>query len=339
SFPFYLSAELMYMRNFNSVNITNWNIKPESEWSSAEHFTGADDRIIYPSDKSYQYYPGRNAVVLTNSSKGHGFIQSFTMNMRPIDNLKLMASYTHTTNTEVSGMPGSDPVSTWQGLITVDGPNFANVQCSQYVVPNKLIASADWTIPFTYKGLKRNTNISLFYSGYSFNGYSYTYSNDMNGDGINNDLMYIPRNDSEITFKTDTDRDAFWKFVEQDSYLKNHKGQYAEAYSVRNPWTHRFDLRLMEDFEFRVGASKHSIQISFDFMNFGNLINSKWGVNRTNAISNNSSILKYEGMNADRKPIFSMNKVNGEYPTQSFDYLQNNTQCWQLQFGIKYIFN
>lgn len=339
SFPFYLSAELMYMRNFNSVNITNWNIKPQNEWSSAEHFNGPDNRVIYPSDNSYQYYPGKNAVVLTNSSKGHGFIQSFTMNMRPIENLKLMASYTHTTNSEVSGMPGSDPVSTWQGLITIDGPNFANVQCSQYVVPNKLIASADWTIPFTYKGLKRNTNISLFYSGYSFNGYSYTYSNDMNQDGINNDLMYIPRDNSEINFKTDADRDAFWKYVEQDSYLKNHKGQYAEAYSVRNPWTHRFDLRLMEDFEFRVGASKHSIQISFDFMNIGNLINSKWGVNRTNAISNNSSILKYEGMTSDRKPIFSMNKVNGEYPTQSFDYLRNNTQCWQLQFGIKYIFN
>ena len=51
----------------------------------------------------------------------------------------------------------------------------------------------------------------------------------MNGDGINNDLMYIPKDDSEINFKTEEDRVAFWKFVEQDSYLKNHKGQYAEG--------------------------------------------------------------------------------------------------------------
>ncbi len=338
-FPLYVSGELIYMRNFNSVNITNWNIKPEDQWSNAEHFNGADNRVIYPSDNSYMYYPGKNAVVLTNSSKGHGFIESFTINARPIENLRLMASYTHTANSEVSGMPGSDPVSTWQGLITVDGPNLADVQCSQYVVPNKLIASADWTIPFTYNGLKRNTNISLFYSGYSFNGYSYCYSNDMNGDGINNDLMYIPRDNSEITFKTDADRDAFWAFLEQDSYLRSHKGQYAEAYSARNPWTHRFDLRIMEDFEFRVGAAKHAIQVSFDIMNIGNLINSKWGVNKTNYICNNSRPLKYEGMTADRKPVFSMNKVNGEYPTTSYDFLRENTQCWQLQLGIKYIFN
>ncbi len=338
-FPLYVSGEFIYMRNFNSVNITNWNVKPESEWSSAEHFAGADNRVIYPSDRSWQYYPGTNAVVLTNTNKGHGFIQNVTLNARPIENLNLMASYTHTTNTEVSGMPGSDPVSTWQGLITVDGPNFADVQCSQYVVPNKVIASAGWTIPFKYNGLSRNTNISLFYSGYSFNGYSYCYSNDMNGDGINNDLMYIPSTKGELNFKTEADRDAFWTFLEQDKYLSSHKGQYAEAYSARSPWTHRFDLRLMEDFEFMVGTSKHAIQIAFDFMNIGNLLNSKWGVNRTDYICNNSRVLKYEGTDENRKPIFSMNKVNGEYPTSSYDFLRSDNQCWQLQMSIKYIFN
>lgn len=339
SFPLYVSGEVMFMRNFNSVNITNWNIKPQDEWSQATRFAGPDNRIQYPSDGSYQYYPGKNAVVLTNSKKGHGWIESFTVNAKPIENLSLMASYTHTVNTEVSGMPGSDPVSTWQTLITIDGPNFADVQCSEYVVPNKVIASADWKIPFTYKGLARNTHLSLFYSGYSYNGYSYCYSNDMNGDGINNDLIYIPRTKDELNFKTEADRNAFWTFLEQDSYLSKHKGQYAEAYSTRNPWTHRFDFRIMEDFQFNVGNTKHSIQLSFDFMNIGNLFNSKWGVNRTNPVCNNSRPLKYEGTNAKNEPVYSMVKVNGEYPTQSYDYYRNNTQCWQMQVGVKYIFH
>lgn len=338
-FPLYVSGEFIYMRNFNSVNIANWNIKPESEWSDAQRFAGNDNRLIYPSDNSWLYYPGKNAVVLTNTNKGHGFIESFTVNARPIENLSIMASYTHTTNTEVSGMPGSDPVSTWQGLITVDGPNFADVQTSQYVVPNKLIASVNWKIPFTYNGLARNTNISLFYNGYSFNGYSYCYSNDMNGDGINNDLMWIPSTKDELNFKTEADREAFWTFLEQDKYLSSHKGQYAEAYSARSPWTHRFDLRLMEEFQFRVGAAKHTIEVAFDFLNIGNLLNSKWGVNKTNYICNNSRVLKYEGMDTNRKPIFSMVKYNGEYPTNSYDYLRSNNQCWQLQFSLKYIFN
>lgn len=338
SFPLTVSGEIIYMRNFNSVNINNWNIKPQSEWSSVEYFAGADNRVKYPED--YKYYPGKmNAVVLTNTSKGHGLIENITVNARPVENLSVMASYTHTANTEVSGMPGNDPVSTWSGLITVDGPNFADVQCSQYVIPNKLIASVDWKIPFKYKGLNRNTHLSLFYSGYSRNGYSYCYSNDMNGDGLSNDLMYIPRDNSEINFKTDADRDAYWAYAEQDKYLSSHKGQYAEAYSVRNPWTHRFDFRIMEEFQFRVGATTNAIQLSFDIMNIGNLINSKWGVNRVNNYSGSSRILKYEGVNAKNEPVFSMVKVNGAYPTESFQYNQDRSQCWQMQIGIKYLFN
>lgn len=338
-FPLYVSGELIYMRNFNSVTIDNWNIKPQDEWSNLQHFSGADNRVKYPAAADYQYYKGKNAVVLTNTNKGHGLIESFTINARPIDNLSLMLSYTHTTNTEVSGMPGSDPVSTWQGLQTIDGPNFAFCQNSQYVVPDKLIASVNWTIPFTYKGLKRNTNISLFYSGYSYNGYSYVYTNDMNGDGINNDLIYIPKDDSEIKFKTEDDRKAFWAYVDQDAYLKNHLGQYAEAYSVRAPWTNRFDLKLMEEFQFNVGNAKHSIQLSFDFMNIGNLFNSKWGVQRTNANSFAKGILKYEGVDANNVPTFSMAKMNGQYVNQSFDYYRTYSQCWQFQIGIKYLFN
>ncbi len=338
-FPLYVSGELIYMRNFNSVTIDNWNIKPQSEWSNIEHFSGADNRVKYPKAADYQYYPGTNAVVLTNTNKGHGLIESFTINARPIEDLSIMVSYTHTANTEVSGMPGSDPVSTWQGLQTIDGPNFAFCQNSQYVVPNKLISSINWTIPFAHNGLKRNTNISLFYSGYSYNGYSYVYTNDMNGDGINNDLMYIPANDNEIKFKTEDDRKAFWAYVDQDSYLKNHLGQYAEAYSARAPWTHRFDLRLMEEFQFHVGNAKHSIQLSFDFMNIGNLFNSKWGVQRTNANSYAKGLLKYEGVDANNVPTYSMAKVNGEYVNKSYDYYRVDTQCWQFQIGIKYLFN
>ncbi len=341
-FPLYVSAELMYMRNFNAVSIDNWNLKSQDEWNNGagpQHFAGADNRVMYPAQKDYQYYPGKNAVVLTNSKHGHGFIESFTVNARPIDNLSLMASYTHTYNTEISGMPGSDPVSTWQGLYTVNGPNYPAVQCSQYVVPNKLIASVDWTIPFLYKGLTRDTHISLFYSGYSRNNYSFVYTNDMNGDGINNDLIYIPANDSEINFKTDADREAFWAFVDQDSYLRNHKGQYAEAYCGRAPWTHRFDLRIAEDFQFKVNGAKHTIQLSFDIMNIGNLINSKWGVQRVNTNTYGKGILTYEGANAQNQPVFSMAKMNGEYITKSYDFLRAYDQCWQLQVGVKYIFN
>ncbi|MBQ6746474.1 MAG: TonB-dependent receptor [Bacteroidaceae bacterium] len=334
SFPLSITGEFMYTRNINAVTINNINIKDTSGW---ERFQGADNRLIYPSD--YQYVKGKNAVVLGNTSKGHGYTANVTINAEPVENLNIMAAYTHTEQKEISGMPGSDPVSTWQGLITVDGPNFGTVQRSQYVVPDKVIASIGYYIPFTHKGLLRGTHLSLFYTGYSSGAYSFCYTNDMNGDGINNDLMYIPRNDSEINFKDEADRVAFWKFVNQDSYLSNHKGEYAEAYAARAPWVHRFDFRLLEDFSFNIGKTKHNFQLSLDIMNIGNLINSKWGISKNAAVSNNARFLKYEGRDANNVPTFSMYKVNGEYPTQTYDTYKDYNECWKMQIGIKYYFN
>lgn len=334
SFPLSVTGEFMYTKNINAVTINNINIKDPSNW---ERFSGADDRYIYPAD--YAYIKGTNAVMLDNTSKGYGYTANITVNAQPIDKLNVMLAYTHTESKEVSGMPGNDPVSTWQGLHSVNGPNFSGTQRSQYVIPDKLISSVSYYIPFKYKGLLRGTHLNLFYSGYSPNGYSFCYTNDMNGDGIANDLMYIPKDDSEIKFVSEEDRVAFWEFVNQDSYLKNHKGQYAEAYAARNSWVHRFDFRLMEDFEFKVGKTKHNIQVSFDIMNVGNMINSKWGISKTNTVSNSSRFVKYEGRDASNVPTYSMYKVNGEYPTKTYDTYKNYSECWRLQVGIRYIFN
>ena len=341
-FPFTLTGEFMYTKNINAVTINNINIKPIDQWNGgkgAEYFAGADNRMIYAPD--YTYVKGKNAVLLDNTSKGYGYTFNLTANMQPVDMLNLMLAYTHTESKEVSGMPGNDPVSTWQGLITVDGPNFGTVQRSRYVIPDRLIGSATWTIPFEYKGLARNTNISLFYTGYSATGNSFCYTNDMNGDGIANDLIYIPTADETPGyFKSQEDAVAFESFVNQDKYLNSHRGQYAEAYAARAPWIHQFDLRLMEEFEFKVGTTKHAIQLSFDIMNFGNLLNSSWGVQKiATQASNGCRVLKYEGRTADNKPQFSMQKnANGEYYSQTYDYSFNNSQCWQMQVGVKYIF-
>lgn len=152
SFPFTATAEFMYTKNINAVTIDNINIKDADGW---ERFSGADNRLIYPKDFSVNGNAKQNAVLLTNTSKGHGYTFNITLNAQPLENLNLMAAYTHTEQKEVSGLPGSDPISTWQGLNTVNGSNFTGVQRSNYVVPDKLIASVGYYIPFTHKGLTR----------------------------------------------------------------------------------------------------------------------------------------------------------------------------------------
>lgn len=338
-FPLTVTGEFMYTKNINAVYLTNYNIKEDnSQW---ERFNGADNRFIYPDDYTYYNYKTvNNASVLTNTSKGYGWTANLTVTSNPIKDLNLMFAYTHTESKELSGMPGSNATSAWSGLLTVNGPNFADVQRSQYVVPDKLIGSVSYAIPYSFGSFANKLNLSLFYTGYSSNGYSYTYTNDMNGDGIGNDLMYIPKNDSEIKFKNEADRTPFWNFVNQDNYLKNHKGEYAEAYAARAPWVHRFDLKISHDFGINAGKSKNILQVSLDFMNIGNLLKSSWGVTKTNSISNGGRILKYEGMDADKTPIFSLYRdKEGNAPTKSYSINKNYNECWKFQVGVRYIFN
>ena len=133
---------------------------------------------------------------------------------------------------------------------------------------------------------------------------------------------------------------AFWKFVDQDKYLSSHKGKYAEPYCGRSPWLHRVDLRLAEDFAIRIGKTVQKFQASVDIINFGNLLNSHWGIPKNDNVSNNGRILKFEGMDKQGYPIYSMWKDNnGKYPTKTYDTYMSYVNCWNLQVGLKYFFN
>ncbi len=332
SFPLSVTLEGIYTNNINGVMLENYNLKePDASW---ERFSGPDDRYIYPPDSVLEY-TSRNAYVLANNSDGWGAIGNISVTAEPVRNLNVMAAYTLTESKEISGMPGSNAASAYNGAIQVNGPHLPWVQRSQYVIPNKAIASVSYSIPYANDHLA--TSLNLFYSGYSADGYSFTYTNDMNGDGYASDLIYIPSERGEIEFVSAADEDAFFDFVEQDRYLSRHQGEYAEANAARAPWVHTFDLRLAQNFSINAGGTKHTLQFTLDFLNFGNLINSKWGVSKV--MYGGGQILTYEGMDANNVPSFSMaTDGEGNYLTESYTTNYNYNQCWSLQLGARYIF-
>ncbi len=334
SFPFSMTAEGMFNKTIWGTRLQDWDI---NESKVTGHFSGPDQRLKYEGDYLY----GKNhAYILTNSREGWGYTFNYTVKAEPIRNLKAMFSYTHTESKEISGMPGSAASSAYQGLASVNGANFLTLQRSQYVVPDKVSADLSY-----YIDLIGGLQLDLYYTGYSAYGNSFTYSNDMNGDGLATDLIYIPATKDEVAFTTEADRDAFWKFVEQDSYLSKHKGQYAEANAARAPFVHRFDLRVAKDIKFRIGSTSHKFQISASIDNIGNMINSSWGVRKLDCYNKNSftgfiSPLKYDGLNAAGVPTFSFNKAGDNYPTNTYStYYENTAECWRVLFGLKYFFN
>ena len=329
SFPLTLTGEFTYTKNINAVHLDNYNMKsPDDTW---RHITGADNRLIYPAASEYQY-TSKGTYVLTNNHKGYGWTASLQLQAEPIKNLFVSAAYTHTVNREVTALPGSNAQSAWQYMHTVNGPNAVEVRNSGFVTPDRVIAN------ISYKYGK--DHFSLFYSGYSPSGYSYTYSNDINGDGLSYDLMYIPRDDSEIKFVSDDDRIAFWNFVEQDDYLKNHKGEYADLYGARAPWVHTFDFKWAHDFDLKIGNTSHKLQLIANIENIGNLLKSSWGVakiipGQSNNMFKILSVTNAKEVKEGAQPIFRMNT---DLKT-AWDYNHSYGQCWRLQLGVKYYFN
>jgi len=334
SFPFSVTAEATYTKNINAVTQINYAIKDlDPTW---DKFAGSDNRYIWPADR-YYYSSIKDACVLSNTNEGYGYTLNLTLKSKPVSGLDLMAAYTHTEMKEISGMPGSNANSAWVNIFSVNGPNHSEIQRSQYVLPDQITGSIAWKIPTSSKTTA--STVSIFYRGYSPYGDSFLYSNDMNGDGVTGDLMYIPKERGDILFVSNDDENAFFDFMAQDKYLSKHKGEYAEAYASRAPWVNKFDLRFLQDFKVQCGKSKNTLQFSLDVLNVANIFNSEWGVNKSMASSNYGKVLKYEGVNSDNQPMFSTVKVNGEYPTKTYDTYYDYNQCWSVQIGVRYIFN
>ncbi len=344
SFPFSATAEFIYNKTINGVCISDWSIKDVGGFA---RFNGADNRALYQ-DFKYTDADGKalpNAFVLDNTSKGYGWSFNLTLNAQPAEWISLMAAYTHTASKEKTGMPGSDASSAFTYIPCFQGPNNVGLHNSQYVTPDRIVANA--TIHD-----KSGNHYSLIYETWrgGFNT-SYILANDINGDGYNYDVVYVPTDQEVATnqfrFVSEDDKQRFMDFVHGDDYLSDRQGKYAEAYSYYSPWVHRIDFSYKHDFKLDLGKTKHCLQLSFDMKNLLNFFNSEWGVAKianldySTAPSSGvqySRILKYEGVDAEGYPTFSTpSTINGD--TSRWNPYHSLGQCWYASIGIKYFFN
>ena len=333
SFPMSVTAEYIYNKTVNAAILKDWAVP---SMAGFPRLNGADNRALFPAG----FQTMKSAYVLENTSKGYGWSASLTLNARPIETLSLMASYTHSMAKEMTSLPGSNASSVLNYVTTVEGPNNMHLHNAENITPDRFILSA------THHD-KHGNHVSIIYEAYR-GGYNYSYAmvNDINGDGYNYDALYIPTDEQvkngEFRFKTQDDADRFMAFVHKDDYLSSHQGEYAESYSVYNPWVHRVDLGYKHDFSLKLGKTKHTLQLSCDIKNVLNMFNSSWGVakimNTAFQDSGLGRILKYEGVDAQGYGVYSTPaSINRDTKT----WIKNHAigQCWYASVGIKYIFN
>ena len=332
SFPFSVSAEAIYNKTVNGVCLTDWNVKPVDGFT---RFNGVDNRPIY--QKGNYLYTGKSAYVLENTHRGYGWSATASINMEPVKGLYLSAAYTHTASKEITGMPGSNASSVLNYMGTVNGPNDPGLHNSQYVTPDRFFANLSYSD-------KCGNHFGIIYETWrGGDNYSYMTQNDINGDGYNYDLIFIPTDkqvaDGDFRFVSEEDADRFLDDVHNDKYLSKHQGEYAEAYSVYSPWVHRIDFSYKHDFKVRIGKSVNTLQLSFDLKNALNLFNSNWGVSKyMNPDLGEGRILKYEGVDKEGYATFSTAKAYSG-TTETWQRLHSIGQCWYASVGIRYMFN
>ncbi|HET7293029.1 MAG TPA: carboxypeptidase regulatory-like domain-containing protein [Vicinamibacteria bacterium] len=342
------TAEFLYTQDVNGVDYINANLP-----AANTRFNGADARPRWTAGTRINPTVA-NAVVLQNQGEGHAWhISGALQKAFRAGFLKAAYSYGEAKNTVD---PGSIAFGSWNNNQHSGDPNNPGVAFSSASPGHRFFLAGSYRFEFLKFGA---TTLSAFWQGNTntitgvATGFSYTYSGDLNGDGgTSNDLIYIPRDTSEMNFQTFTqgtrtftaeEQAAAWEaYIQQDSYLSKHRGQYAERGAVFLPMVWRMDLSLSQDIFKDLGGKRHALQVRADVLNFSNLLNKSWGVGKR--LVNNQPLIvpsSTQGGPADLqgRAQYRLRVVNNELMRTSFEPTAGIDDVYRVQFSLRYTFN
>lgn len=361
------TTELLYAKDVNGIYYINANL-PAAQGS----FAGPDNRqrwVGAPCAATGQAGgcvtrinndPGNQVTVnyvLKNGNDGSSWSFAQSLSRTSAFGLSLRGAYSYGISKSLVD-PESTAATSYARVAHSGDPNNAGVSHSLWSPGHRVYALA--TFSREYFGLGA-TSISLFWearhnyaSSTPSSRISYVFAGDMNNDTVNaNDLIYVPRDRSEMnfvtftqggrTFTADEQAAAFERFIEQDPYLRKRRGQYAERYGAVMPMLRRADLSIVQDVFRNVGGARNGFQIRADIINVGNLLNSKWGVGRqvVAAVNTNNQvqILTNPGVDALGRATYRMAVVANELLARLYQSSAFTGDVYQFMLSLRYSFN
>ena len=275
-----------------------------------------------------------NVIMAQETRKGSGDSVTFSLNRPLSGGWSGGLGYTRTIAKEVSPLTSSTSNSNWNGR-NIFNPNEEVLQNSNYAIRDRFTANFTWSQAFidNYR-----TTVGAFYEGRRGKPYSWTYINDLNGDQISgNDLMYIPsaQGSGDVVFKGGAaEEQRFWDIVNANPALAGAKGGVVGRNNSYAPWVNNIDMRLSQ--ELPGFAKGHKAVFTLDFLNFGNLLNKKWGHIGEIDFPSRRSFVNYVGLDANGKYIYSLNTSS---TAADFITKQNERESqWAIQATLRYEF-
>ena len=253
----------------------------------------------------------------------------------------LLASYTydHTRDYNSSSccIAGGDLFNSGR---TFGNPNDLSGQYARaaYSRTHSFVVSPTINLPYGFE-------LSGIYRGFSGLSWTPSYGSDVNGDGVANDRLYVPL-ETELVgagssyaffhspttgLDSATQRSQFDAAIQNNACLSSHRGTVIARSACQNPWQNVLDARLAKRFQTVRGQA---LEISADFFNLLNGLNSKWG-QRNEVQAANTGALTTRGFNATAKRyVYQYNTNFGKSEASAFGL----SQQFQVQLGARYSF-
>lgn len=339
---FNLTLEGLITKDINAIRMRNANLKePTGMVNGPDNrpryiSTTAPDRSIYPSISS--------AVIVENTSKGYSYALTAQLSKAFSKGFYGSVAYTYTKAKDVTANSGSQAYSVWNSNATVGTTNALELNPSSAALRHRVISMLSYRIEYMKHGA---TTLSLIYEGAPQGNLTYRVNGDLNGDGNNQDLLFIPNKATDLTFEAYSatvngvtynftpgqQAAAFDQFINSSPYLSKHRGQYAERNGGISNWYNDVSARIMQEFFIRSGKHKHTLQVTADILDFPNLLNRYWGGARS---TTTTQPIAFRSYNADGVPVYRMQNQNGILYNNAFQSTIGNT--WSMQLGVRYIF-
>lgn len=294
----------------------------------------------YYNIESSAYY---SIVNLKNTSKGYTYAVSAMLEKDFDFGLNVAASYTFGHAKSVNDGTSSVAYSNWKYNYSHDTNGKGELGYSKFDVPHRIMARLTYNSK-RYLGGLFSTNLGITYNATSGQRYCLTmYENDdFNGDGYRgNNLLYIPTKmelgamqfedtyvNGVLKMDADENRAAFERWIESDSYAKNHRGQYAERNSNLTDWEHEVNLHFGQAIHLK---NYVKAEFTLDIINFANCLNKKWGA-QYGSVYNYSPLYlsSITTVNGQKVPVFQYNETT---LTKSDIYSR-----WHMQLGFRLTF-
>jgi hypothetical protein len=310
-----VSTEFLASRTVNDVRYENINLVQTSTlpW---------DGRPLYGARVSNAI---SNTILLNNTDLGDQWNWNFKLERPMRDNWFAGGTYAYGRTRTSLDAKSSQAASNWGNARTPGNPNDLPLARSDFDVGHRftLAGSYGWDLPRGF-----NVTASAFYNGQSGRPYSISYNNtDVNGDAqFFNDLLWVPNSAADVVLRNGTAQ-QLEAFINGDECLSESRGRIAERNCARQPFTNIVDVK----FAVRIPARRANVELTFDILNFTNLLNDEWGRYEFLDFQTLNSVA-YRGIENGR-PIYDI--ATFASPNFRKFTIDNLRSRWQGQFGAR----